>query len=304
MHHEDLRYCDCISHTIPTTTDKPIYLPHRTIPRQQQGEKCKCINNWLHQGVIHPSNSPYASQVVIVHKKTGEVHLCVDYRKLNSITIRDAFPLPQKDEALQAVHQSNWFTSFDLAHGYLQLAMPGEDIKKTAFWVGSSGLYEFTCMPFGLSNAGSSFSHLMEQCLEHQQFSTLLLYLSDICIFAPDVDAMLDQAEMVLSRFKNFHFKIKPKKCHFFQSSVAFLGHVLAADGIFANPEKVDKVKNWPKPKSAKELHSFLGHFIPTFAHLSQCLHNIVSLISTKRRNSEKTIRPSKSTNSGSKPQM
>ena len=84
---EDLGYCDHITHTIPTTTDKPIYFPHRTIPRQLQGEVCKCINNWSQQGVIHPSNSPYASQVVVVHKKTGEVHLCVDYRKFNSIFI-------------------------------------------------------------------------------------------------------------------------------------------------------------------------------------------------------------------------
>ena len=107
-----------------------------------------------------------------------------DYRKLNSITIRDAFPLPCIDEALQAVHNCNVFTSFDLAQGYLQLAMAEDDIKKTAFRAGSSGLYEFTRMTFGLSNAGLSFCRLMEQCLGDQQFVTLLLYLDDICIFA------------------------------------------------------------------------------------------------------------------------
>ena len=95
-------------------------------------------------------------------KKTGEICLCMDYRKLNSIMVRDAFPLPRIDEALQAVHSSNWFTSFDLAQGYLQLAMEESDIKKTAFRAGSTGLYEFTRMPFGLSNAGSSFCCLME----------------------------------------------------------------------------------------------------------------------------------------------
>ena len=116
----------------------------------------------------------------------------MDYRKLNSITIRDAFPLRRIDEALQAVHNSNVFTSFYLAQGYLQLAMAEDDIKKTTFRAGSSGLYEFTCMPFRLSNAGSSFCRLMEQCLGDQQFVTSLLYLDDICIFAPDVSAMLD----------------------------------------------------------------------------------------------------------------
>ena len=163
-------------------TDKPVYVPHHTIPRQLQGEVCKCLDTWLCQGIIRPSKSPYASQVVIVHKKSGEICLCIDYQKLNSIMVRDAFPLPRIDEALQTVHSSNWFTSFDLTQGYLQLAVEEDDIQKKAFRAGSSGLYEFTRMPFGLSNAGSSFCHLMQQCLGDQQFVTLLLYLDDICI--------------------------------------------------------------------------------------------------------------------------
>ena len=101
----------------------------------------------------------------------------MDYRKLNSITIWDALPLPHIDEAFQVVHNCNVFTSFHLAQGYLQLAMAEDDIKKTAFRAGSSGLYEFTHMSFGLSNAGSSFCRLMEKCLSDQQFVTLLLYL-------------------------------------------------------------------------------------------------------------------------------
>ena len=172
---------------------------------------CDCLNTCLCQGIIQPSNSPCASQVVLVQKKTGEICICVDYRKLNSITIRDAFPLPHIDEALQVVHNCNVFTSFDLAQGYLQLAMAEDDIKKTAFRAGSSGLYEFTCMPFGLSNAGSSFCRLMEQCLGDQQFVTLLLYLDDICIFAPDVSDMLDQIELVFSWLKALNLKIKSK---------------------------------------------------------------------------------------------
>ena len=121
----------------------------------------------------------------------------MDYWKLNSIMVRDAFPLPGMDEALQAVHSSNWFLSFDLTQGYLQLAMEESNIKKTAFKANSMGLYEFTCMPFGLSNAGSSFCYLMEQCLGDQQFVTLLLYLDDIRIFAPTIDDMLDCIHLV-----------------------------------------------------------------------------------------------------------
>ena len=165
LHDEDLVYCDLIIHLIPTATEKAVYLPHHTIPRQLQGGGNKCIDAWLCEGIIRPSKSPYGSQVVIVHKKSGEIHLCVDYQKLNSITVRDAFPLSRIDEALQAVHSNNWFMSFVLTQGYLQLAMEEGDIQKTASRARSSGIYRFTCMPFGLSNAGSSFCHLMEQSL-------------------------------------------------------------------------------------------------------------------------------------------
>ena len=208
---------------------------------------------------------------------------------MNSITIQDAFPLHHIDLALQAVHNCNVFTSFDLAQGYLQLAMAEYDIKKTAFRAGSSGLYEFTCMPFGLSNAGSSFCRLMEQYLGDQQFVTLLLYLDDICIFAPDVSAILGQIELVFSWLKAFNLKIKLKKCYFYQASVIFLGHVLSADEISANPEKVDKVRDWPVPSNAKELHSFLGlasyyhQFISDFAHIAKCLHQLVGVTNVKK---------------------
>ena len=192
LHAEDLGFCDKIKHTIPMTLDRPVYLAHCTIPPQLLGEVHKCLDTWFRQGIIRPSQSPYASQVVIVQKKSGEIRLCMDYQKLNSIMVRDAFPLPRIDEALQAVHSSNWFSSFDLTQGYLQLAMGESDIKKTAFRAGSTGLYEFIHMPFGLLNAGSSFCCLMKQCLGDQQFVTLLLNLDDICIFAPTIDNMLD----------------------------------------------------------------------------------------------------------------
>ena len=135
----------------------------------------------------------------------------------NSITIWDAFPLPHIDKALQVVHNCNVITSFNQAQGYLQLAMAEDDSKKTTFRADSSGLHEFTPMPFGLSNARSSFCRLMEQCLDDQQFVTLLLYLDDICIFATDVSTMLDQMELVFNLPKSFNLKSKPKNVTFFR---------------------------------------------------------------------------------------
>ena len=153
----------------------------------------------MKQGIICPSKSLYASQVVIVHKKTSEICLCINFHKFNAISIHDSFPLPHVEEALQAVQATVWFSSFDLAQGYLQMAMQEEDIPKTAFHTGSSGLYEFTGMPFRLTNAGASFFCLMEMCIGDQQYVTLLFYLDDICIFAETADQMLDHIELVFS---------------------------------------------------------------------------------------------------------
>ena len=241
-------FCDVLKHSIPTTTDKPVYLTHQQIPVQLQSEVRKCLDNWLKQGIIHPSKSPYASQVVIVHKKTGEIHLCVNFRRLSAISICNLFPLPHVEEALQAVQAAVWFSSFNLAQGYLQMAMEEEDILKTTFCTGSSVLYEFTRMQFGLTNAGASFCRLMEMCIGDQQYITLLSYLDNICIFTEMADQMLDRIELIFSHLKEFNLKIKGKKSHFFQTSFTFLGHILSADGVSPNPEKVTKIKDWPTP--------------------------------------------------------
>ena len=173
-----------------------------------------------------------------------------------------------------------WFTSFDLAQGYLQMAMEEADIPKTAFRVGSSGLFEFTRMPFGLTNARASFCRLMEMVIGDQQFVTLLFYLDDIYIFANSADQMLDRIELVFSRLKQYQLKIKPKKSFFFQTEVSFLGHVLSAKGISPNPEKVDKVWDWPIPKTSKEVNSFIGlasyYCIPNFTKWSKPLNALI----------------------------
>ena len=210
----------------------------------------------------------------------------------------DSFPLPRIEEVLQAVKAAVWFTSFDLAQGYLQLVMDEADIHKTAFHAGSSGLYKFTRMPFGLSNAGASFCHLMEMCLGDQQYLMLLFYLDDICVFSSSVNEMLDRIALVFGHLKEFNLKIKPKKSFFFQSSVLFLGHLLSKDGILPNPEKVSKVKDWPIPKNAKEVHSFLGlasyyrRFIPQFAKWASPLHDLIRPIATTKKHARVKLPP------------
>ena len=176
--------------------------------------------------------------------------------------------------------------------------MDEADIHKTAFCARSSGLYEFTHMPFGLSNAGASFCRLVEMYLGDQQYLTLLFYLDNICIFSSSIDEMLDRIAMVLYCLKEFNLKIKPKKSFFFQSNVLFLGHMLSKDGILSNPEKVSKVRDWPVPKMAKEVHSFLGlasyyrRFIPKFAKWANPLHDLIRPIATKKKHAGTQLQP------------
>ena len=201
---------------------------------------------------------------------------------LHLIVIHNEFPLPHITETLQAVHNCKCYTSFDLAQGYLQMPVKEGDVPETAFRAGSSGLYKVSQMPFGLSNSGSSFCCMIEMCLGDQLFLTLLLYFGHVCIFAASIDKMLDRIDLVFERLNAFNLKFKPQKSHFFQCSVVFLGHMLSPEGISSNPEKVEKVQNWPVPTSTKEIHSFLGlvvyyqRFIPKFTTLKKCFHKLI----------------------------
>ena len=204
-------------------------------------------------------------------------------------------PPLRTDEALQAVHKSNSFSSFDLVHRYLQLAMEESDINKTEFRASST-----VCMSSFIYHLDSQMQALASvawwnNAWGNQQFVTLLLYLNDICIFAPTIDDMLDWIELVFDRLKQFNLIFKPKKCQFFNTSVLFLGHILSANGISANPEKVEKVKIWSVSKNIKEVQSFLAlasyyrQFINKFAEKAQCLHKLVGPTSNKQKKKART---------------
>ena len=144
---DNIKFCRgsptwCLLPIYLSVTDKSVYFHHHMILVQLQAKVCKCLDAWLRQGIIHLSHSPYALQVVIVHKKSGEIRLCINFRALNVITLCNSFPLPRIEGALQAVKAVVWFTSFNLAQGYLQLAMEEVDIMKTAFCTDSCGLYD------------------------------------------------------------------------------------------------------------------------------------------------------------------
>jgi hypothetical protein len=247
-----------VQHTISTGTNRPIKQPPRREPLGKQVEVQEELQAMLEQGVIEPSSSPWASPIVLVKKKDGSTRFCIDYRRLNAITDKDAYPLPRIDDNLDALTGSRWFSTLDLASGYWQVAMHPDDKPKTAFCT-RYGLYQWRVMPFGLCNAPSTFERLMEQVLTGLQWEVALLYLDDVIVFSTDLPQHLQRLRMVFDRIRSAHLQLKPKKCHLFKSEVSFLGHVVSAEGVTTEENKINTVRDWPVPNTVKAIRAFLG---------------------------------------------
>ena len=255
---QDLGFTQTIEHEIPLIDPTPFRLPYRRIPPSQFQEVRNHIEDLKTAGVIQPSTSPFASPIVIVRKKDGSIRLCVDYRALNARTVRDAYPLPRIDEALDALCHAKYFSCLDLTSGYHQVKVASKDQPKTAF-ISPMGLYEFNRMPFGLTNAPATFQRLMTTVFGDMNFDSVLLYLDDIIVFSATVEEHVARLSKVFSRLREHGLKLKPSKCHLLQSSVKYLGHVVSTDGISTDPDKISAVKNWPVPKSKRDVRGFLG---------------------------------------------
>ena len=257
---DDLGFCNLVEHKVVATDERPIKIPHQRVPPQQWKEvRDHSIQKSLEQGIIRESSSPYASPIVLVRKKDGNLRLCVDYHLLNAKTHKDAYPLPRIEEALDVLKGAKYFCSLDLAHGFNQIPMKESDIEKTAFRTGTGGLYEYLRMPFGLCNAPGTFMRLMDKAFGDLSFQTMLVYLDDILVFGSTFKETLSRLETVLSRLSNLNLKVKPEKCQLFREKVHYLGHVVTQEGTSPDPEKVRAVSEWPRPETLRDLRGFLG---------------------------------------------
>ena len=269
--------CSVICHEINTSTTRPISaVPYRQSPATARIVQ-KQVAEWLAIGVIRPSCSPWASPVVVVPKKDGSMRLCVDYRRLNRETVRDAYPLPHLEDTLAALNGANYYSSLDLNQGYLQIQVSPSDTPKTAFII-PGGFYEFTRMPFGLTNAPATFQRCMDTVLADLKYKCCLVYLDDIIIFGRSLEEHNDNLAAVLERIEQAHLTIKPSKCVFGVNRIRFLGHIVGTDGLEVDPDKVTAVQALPPPTNVKEVQSFIGlasyyrRFIDGFAKAAEPL--------------------------------
>ena len=292
QHSNDLGNTSLVEHRIRTTDDIPIAIPDRSVPYHIVPEVKKVISNWLKAGVIEPSDSPYASQMVIVRKKSGEIRVCVDYRAINKKTRPDAFPLPKIEDCINSLKGAKYFCSLDLTQGYLQVKLNDEDKHKTAFRA-LGELYEFNRLPFGLCNAPPTFSRLMRKCFGDHFKDGIIMYLDDILVYGPTISQIIDRLHIVLSRLQQHGLKLNPGKCFFFQEKVSFLGHQVSAKGIETDDSKVKAMIDFPRPTTDKELRQFLGlasylrRFIKGFATMASPLHGILG--GTRKLNKSKS---------------
>ena len=269
-----------VKHEIHTGTHAPIKQRPRREPLGMQGVVQEELNKMLEKNIIEPSTSAWGSPIVLVRKKDNSVRFCIDYRKLNDVTIKDAYPLPRIEDNLDALQGAKIFSTLDLASGYWQVQMAEEDKPKTAFST-KYGLYQFNVMPFGLCNAPGTFERLMETVLKGMQWERAVLYLDDIIIFSKDIAQHMERLEEIFERLKTANLTLKHSKCKFFQKQVEFLGHVVNENGIHTDPKKIEAVSTWEIPKRVKEVRAFLGltgyyrRFIRDYGKIAKPLHQL-----------------------------
>ena len=276
----DLGRTSKLQHKIDTGNSPPIRQAVRRLSPHRREEVKQLLSEMLARGVIEPSSSPWASPVVLVRKKDGSTRFCVDYRKLNQVTRKDAYPLPRIDMTLDALHGSQWFSTLDLVSGYWQVELEEADKEKTAFCT-TEGLYQFKVMPFGLCNAPASFQRLMDLVLTGLQWSQCLVYLDDIVVLGCSFEEHIRNLHSVLQRLQESGLRLKPTKCAFFKKEVKYLGHIISRNGVATDPDKTAKVASWPVPTSKREVQQFVGfanyyrRFIKAFAQLARPLHRL-----------------------------
>ncbi|GJT77518.1 putative nucleotidyltransferase, ribonuclease H [Tanacetum coccineum] len=250
--------------------------PYRLAPSELE-ELSGQLKELQDKGFIRPSSSPWGAPVLFVKKKDGSFRMCIDYRELNKLTIKNRYPLPRIDDLFDQLQGSQYFSKIDLRSGYHQLRVHEDDIPKTAFRT-RYGHFEFTVMPFGLTNAPAVFMDLMNRVCRPYLDKFVIVFIDDILIYSKTREEHEEHLGLVLELLKKERLYAKFSKCEFWLREVQFLGHVINGDGIHVDPSKIEAVKNWEAPRTPSEVRSFLGlagyyrRFIENFSKIAKPL--------------------------------
>jgi hypothetical protein len=252
------------------------------MPVNEVVELKKQIAELRSKGFIRPSSSPWGAPVLFVEKKDGTQRMCVEYRSLNEVTIKNKYPLPRIEDLFDQMKGASVFSKIDLRSGYHQLKIRESDTPKTAFRT-RYGLYEYIVMSFGLTNAPAYFMYLMNKVFMEYLDKFVLVFIDDILIFSKTEEEHVKHLRMVLEKLRSNQLYVKFSKCEFWLTEVAFLGHVISARGISVDPSKVKDVLNWMPPMNASEIRSFLGlagnyhRFIKDFSKIAKPMTRLLA---------------------------
>ncbi|KAB2607658.1 S ribonuclease [Pyrus ussuriensis x Pyrus communis] len=236
----------------------PISLtPYRMAPAELRELKVQ-LQELVDKGFIQPSTSPWGAPVLFVRKKDGTLRLCIDYRQLNRVTIKNRYPLPRIDDLFDQLRGACVFSKIDLRSGYYQLKISRDDVPKTAFRT-RYGHYEFLVMPFGLTNAPAAFMDLMNRVFQPYLDRFVIVFIDDILVYSKSKAEHVRHLTLVLKRLREHQLYAKFSKCQFWLDQVAFLGHIISAQGILVDPQKIAAVESWEQPRTVTEVRSFLG---------------------------------------------
>ena len=281
-HHQyDVGSFSSVFHSISVSDSTPISVPSRKVPYALEAKVNKMVEEMLKFGIIRRSVSSQNSPLVVVPKKNVDLRICLDYRKLNSVTKKPVFQIPSATEIFDRLGGSSYFSTLDLSKGYYQIMLQEADREKTAFST-SMGHFEFTRMPFGLSGAPATFQRAMSTVLREEMNQICCVYLDDVIIFGKTEKEHDDRLKVVLEKLEKSGLKLSFEKCVFKKRSVSYLGHFIDYKGVRTDPKKVEKIKNWPLPKKMSDLHSFLGfagyyrRFIRNFSAISDALDKLI----------------------------
>jgi hypothetical protein len=216
------------------------------------------LKEMMDKGYIRPSVSPWGAPVLFVKKKDGTLRLCIDYRQLNKVTIKNKYPLPRIDDLFDQLGGASIFSKINLRSGYHQVRIKGEDIHKTAFQT-RYGHYEFVVVPFGLTNAPAAFMCLMNNVLSKFLDKFVLVFIDDILIYSKNREEHEDHLRLVLQVIREHQLYAKFNKCDFFQKQIHYLGHVLSKEGVAVDPDKIRSIMEWATPKDVSDIRSFMG---------------------------------------------